>query len=470
MYENRYLDNFINSLEEADYKMDKEMKEKILKITHEKIRRKWMSIRNIAAACVLFAALASFIPNTPVYALRQKLFSFIPGVGVVQSDSEDTTIRSVLGKPVKLVDGETFAEVKTAYIKGNSLIISAITNAGAVGAGKFEDPKEFKEFFAGETAPQLYLIDGENRIKPGQVVWGGPSLETRVYTMQAFFRLSEEDNEKGTFKLEIEGIKGQLQIALSPVKSNYEPEDMGNTAVVDNVMLFADISRQGSLLQVLLSSVAPNTFKNVRMHLFDDEKSIFESGIYLMDSDGVRYEEDEGLRKQNNGSYNTFFFNVPEHKKGLRLVVPQILYNKEYKERNIKIYMPKPGKNVVINKELNLGETILMVETASVVTAQDPLLPDEFRNNDCMRMDISVKPAVNSRETILRAWPQIEVPHNVFGYLGVSYSTYAQLWGSKQQSGYSLTYFDDMHKTKKIMLNFNIQCAMTGPWEIEIAE
>ena len=52
----------------------------------------------------------------------------------------------------------------------------------------------------------------------------------------------------------------------------------------------------------------------------------------------------------------------------------------------------------------------------------------------------------------------------------ISHANYAPNWDPIEQKGYSLTMFDDMEKAKKVIVNFDVEFSMTGPWEIELTK
>ena len=77
-------------------------------------------------------------------------------------------------------------------------------------------------------------------------------------------------------------------------------------AVIDDVMIFAHTIREKDIVEVLVSIVAPGEYKNPISFLFDYEKELFASGVYLTDQSGARYEPDEELRKSRMEKYIHF--------------------------------------------------------------------------------------------------------------------------------------------------------------------
>jgi hypothetical protein len=490
MAENRNLDEFIESLDtyEMSFKeaggidrgttgrntdslyMDDCLKQKILKKTNRKLQRRKTFIKYAAAACILLAVLSSFIPNTPVYALRQTILSYIPGIGVVENIDETNIIKGVLAEPVKVTDGDKFVEIRSAFLRGNVLKISGVTNIGAIDAKDLDNVEDIKEFFSREKAgPLIYLIQDNERTKDRHQVWAGPSRETRRYRFDAYFNLNE-DTPANSYLFEMDGLEKNIEIALSPVKASTTPEEIGNAAIIDDVMIFAHTIREKDLVVVLVSIVAPSEYKHPRSYLFHHEKEYFASGVYLTDQKGTRYEPDEDLRKSQDDEISSFYFHVPEDKEGLTLVVPQILFQRDYKENNIKITMPKKNKDTLIDKTIQLGSHNISLDQAALVPAGSEILPDGFKTADCLMLNASAATETSSRESVLRIVPHIQVMDSPFHFVQVSQAINAEFWDTKLHGGYSLISFDGMEETKKIMINFSAEFTMDGPWEIQLDE
>jgi hypothetical protein len=189
--------------------------------------------------------------------------------------------------------------------------------------------------------------------------------------------------------------------------------------------------------------------------------------VHITDKDGNNYLPDEETRLQNNADVNDLYFKIPQNKEGLKLVIPQILYARSYNKDDIKINMPEPGRDMKINKVLDLNGSVVMVEKASLIPSNDPLLPADFKRSDCLRIDAVSRIGNNSRERVMRVIPNVEVPDGFFKFIGISQSANSELW-TEEQRGYSLVVFEEMEKTKKILLKFDVEYVMSGPWEIEI--
>ncbi|NLL95655.1 MAG: hypothetical protein GX227_00870 [Clostridiaceae bacterium] len=464
MSESRNLDMFTSNIDESSYTIEFSIKQKILEKTLNRVKQRWSLLRIIAAASILFILSTAFIPGTAVNALCKKIFSFIPGVGVVQNSDESGRIVSVLENPVRVTDGEMFVEVKSAYIKDKTLNLYIKTNVGTAGED-ITDPVEFKKFYAAETAPALFMLSGNERIKSGHSVFGGPSFESRVYFIDTSFYLDDANIKQKTFKFEMESFKSLIEIEMSPVTKGTTPESMDNVAIIDDVMIFAETSRQGSTLEVLISAVAPKDFKDIRFHLYEPEKEVLKDSVHIIDKKGNIYKPDDGKRKQNNERINNLHFDIPEETEGLKLVVPQIFYSRRYDQNGIKVAMPELGKEIRINKVLDMPGSRILIENGSLIPAGDPMLPEEFKKYNCLRILASATKGEGSAETVLRVIPSLEIPETLGGFRLVSQSAYSDLWGIEQR-GYSFATFDEIEKTRKINLKFDIEYTMKGPWEI----
>jgi signal peptidase I len=492
MFDNNKFDSFINGIDESIYTLDKEMKEQILsaalcKIAPEEadtkqrhnmkaslIRSKRLSIYTLRsiAACLTIILIFAFIPNNPVNALCKKIFSFVPGIGVTLSQDDEAPVKAALDKPVKAENGNEFLEVRSAYIANNYLYVSITTNVGTSRISNIEDKKEVLKYFSAENMPDIYLTYNDQKATLKNFTTGSPSLETNAYNISGYFCIDKNTSADTVFTISMDSFDTAADIRLSPVKSGVTPESMGNTIAVNDIIIFANTTRDDGILTVELSSVAPKAVRDVRFYLFDDEKVLFNDSIYALDKDGNKYEPDEYLRKLNNSGINTFYFSIPNDKEIEKIVIPQVLYNVD-REAQIKIRMPEAGKALMIDKAVDLGDSSVRLENASIIPHDDSLLPDEFKKFDCLKIDYTTGTLSNGSNTkILRIIPDISVPsESFFNYDTVpSSGVFSNFIPPDRNNGYTLIEFDGMEKTKKIMINLNVEFAIIGPFEMDIKD
>lgn len=513
MCDNHKLDSFMDRIDESEYKLDRRIEEKILsaainKITLEKVDEKkkqnakalpqrskslggieplspfycspsvnaankcisLYALRS-TAACLIIILIFAFIPNSSINAICKKIFSFIPGIGVTLSQDDEAPVKAALDKPVKAESGSEFLEVMSAYIANDYLYVSITTNIGTGRISNIKDKKEVLKYFAAENMPDIYLKYSNKKATLKNFTTGSPSLETKAYNISGYFYIDENTPTDTVFTISMDGFDTAADIRLSPVKSGVMPESMGNTITVNDIIIFANTKRDDGILTVELSSVAPKAVRDVRFYLFDDEKELFNDSIYVLDKDGIRYEPDESLRKLNNSGINTFYFNIPDDKEIAKIVFPQILYNMD-NEAHVKLKMPEAGNTVNIDKTIEIGNSSVRLENASIIPRGDRLLPDEFRKFECLKIDYATSTLSNSSTKILRIIPDILVPSEPFFNYDATPSSgvYSEFLPLDKNSGYALMEFDGMEKAKKIMINLNVEFAIIGPFEMDIKD
>jgi hypothetical protein len=244
---------------------------------------------------------------------------------------------------------------------------------------------------------------------------------------------------------------------------------MGSTINVQNIRIFANTDRSDGILTLSLTAIAPKTYKGVRFALFDHEKAIFPEGISILDKEGVRYQPDEELGKQNGGGINTFYFRIADTKQPAKIVIPQILYSQDC-DTEIKMNMPQAGKAVKIDKEIDLGDSALRIGEATLVPKGENILPDDFKKSDCLKIGYTTSNKKESNTKILRIIPEVQVPDGSTGYMQPSSSVYSEICPLDKNEGYALTEFENMDKTKKLKLAFEVELAVMGPFEMKIQE
>lgn len=477
------FDHFIKNINESEYPLNKDINEMILckafqKIKEEEHRQAFsiqknkfrlVSIRNATAACLALLLIYIFLSSSPVHALYQKIFSFIPGIGVIRSETEDSIIQSALNEPVRVSDDNAFLEIKSAYIVNNRLTVTISTNIGTGHIRNMQDKKEILQYVSGETMPGIYLLYNGQKVKLTGYSAAGPSLETKIYTINGSFYLEDNTPADTVFQITMDGFDKFVDFQLSLVKNGITPESMGSTLTVHDIVIFANTDRNEDILSVTLSTVAPKIYRNLRFYLFDFEKELFGDCIYLLDQEGIQYHPDDDLRLLNNSGIHTFYFRIPSDREVIKIVIPQILYNR-HNDAEIKINMPKMDSPIALQKELDLGESSLLLNNASMVPKHDPILPDEFYQYDCLKLDYHSIYPMGSIEKILRIIPNIHVPDGLTGYKRPSSAVNSELCPLEKNEGYTLINFEDMDKSKKIMITLDIEQAVMGPFELYIKD
>lgn len=471
MSEAKHLDNFADTLNPAIYPISKNMKELILNKAKKRINQKRYAVRMMIAACIVLLLISAFIPNTPVYALRQNIFSFIPGIGVIQENENGDRIVNVLQSPVKVTENNAFIEIHAAYATNDNLRIFARTNVGVPEISNIKEMKEQKrllEFAAGESSGIIYLVSSEEKIQAGSMLTA--LNHEGVTTVDATFPL-QNGMDLDKFCLEFEGFNQKIEIYMFPAASGSILDELGSVVQVDeNILIFADVQREGEVIEVLTTIIAPKEYEDLRMFLYDFERSLFHNDVHILDQGGNRYLPDDELRRLNNSGMNSLYFNVPQEKEGLRLVIPQILYTRGRLNNGIEIQMnvPKPEEGITINKEFQLGDMSILIEQVSFVPAGHPLLPDEWRAHDVMKVDTRAEAIKETNEMICRIMPDVQINDRSVKWRWISQAVNGELWALDDQRGYALVQFSELSADPKILMTFDVEFARKGPWVIEL--
>ena len=476
MSDNKNFDEYIEKLEYRDEIISHDSRKNILDSTRKKIENDSKTITNkrnnrkrtvsyAAAACIAMILLSGLIPSTPIFALYQSVFQFIPGVGVVKTE-EDTSIYLATDQAYKLEEEEGFLEVKYAYASGNSLNISIVTDIPFASLNLKSKEDILKEV-AGENelGLYLYLIIDNKKIYLNNYSMSGPSSLTGVVKIEGAVEI-EKKIENKTIVIGMDRIINQLEVQMTNVQENVLPSVLGKTLNIDDFLIFADFKRYEDISVLSLSSVLPEEYMNFRAYLFEDEKEIFDSGIYILDDSGNSYFPNDELREANNDSINNFYFNIPANVTGLILKIPQIFYDTGIIGQ-MKVKMPKNGDSIAVNASYSIGDMQIHFDSLSFVSVNDDEIVSKEFGEETLRLDFSTATEGKSDHRVYRIMPNIKVKEG-FRYVGVSSHGYAAYWNEMNQSGEYYTVFDDMKDTKKILVEIKVCNVIYGPFEIEL--
>lgn len=459
------LDDFVDKLNEKEFEDKNVSNNTIIDRTKKKIRkfRIIVYIKSIAAILVFSIIASAFIPNTPVNAFCKRVFSFIPGVGVVQTD-EGKGVISALKESVTQNEGREHITIESAYVQNGYLIVKAKTNIGLSDSADMS--KELLKFYAGELNPKIYLQNNGEWIQPASMQITGASPDTGVYKLQAQFKLPEEINKESEFNFSMEGFDPNIKIVLNEVISSTEISELGYNGTLGDIHVFADFERKEDTIQVMLSTVAPKEYKNIRFKLFDDEQEMFKS-VYIIDSRGNEYKSDRQQEEENDADFNVFYFNVPTEAKGLKLIIPQALYNRRFDDEMYKVKIPSVNEVVNVNKRFHIGESDVTLESVEFISKGSEILPETFKNFDSLKINLKAVNTVRGKEKVIRVLPIFLVRQNIFeGYNMIGQSIYEEKKNFSDQSRYAIGVFNGMENTKGIKLIFEIEFAYIKGTEI----
>ncbi len=455
------LDEFVSNIKENEYPADDVFKRNVLKKTMKKIKfkKRYNLASQIAAIFLAIVMISALIPNTPVNAFFRKTFSFIPGIGVVENDSYDNRIVSVLKDDVTVRIGNEYITINSAYIQNDWLIVHLKTNVG-LGNSNALGNKELLKFYAGELNPEIYLVYKNDMLKPQGKQTAGASLTDGTYSIQAQYQLPEGLLNKNEFTFAMEDFDQNIKIVMYELDGAGDIEDMGKHAIVGEIVVFADVERQTDTVRIMLSAVAPKGYRNIRFSNREIEKELFSSEIHVIDAEGTIYLRNVEMAKENGANVNTFYFSIPENAQGLKLIIPQVMYEKQITEL-YKFKLPGNNEKLYINKKYSTGENDIILKELEKLPAGSDLVPEEFRAFDSLKLDMEAINTSNSgKEIICRIIPSYKIKNNIIhDYMMTSQSTRADVWGLEIQSGYTISVIDDIDSIKNIALELEVECA-----------
>lgn len=470
MFENRYLDQFTQSVVLETENFSDLAKERIIYKTISKINatsyKKRLRIKVAVAACFVLLILSGFIPSTPIHAFVQNVFQLIPGLGIIQNE-ENQRISLATTKAYKEESEGAFLEIKYAYVMNKVLQINAVTNIG-YSEMDFTNKEEMLKKAAGEgeTPLRLYLLSGSKKIYLQNYTVAGPSMETGAMKFTGSLPLNEDLLQQTSLIIGFDHFEKQIQLNLENVEEGLYPDTMGSCLMIDDLLVFADLQRSGNLAVLNLSSVHPKQTRNLRFDPFDFEKEMFSSSIQMIDSEGTIYYPNDQLREENNDSENSFYFEIPSDQAGLKVVIPQIFYD-TWGIGDIKVPMPRLNETIAVNEKFECETTKIVFEGLTLLPKDNEVVSSEF-GEDTLKLDFSAQ-GQNSMVKVLRVMPEIKVKDG-FEYYGTSSHGYAALWDAELQEGSYYTVFDKMEEVSKILVEIETENVMVGPFEIEIKD
>jgi hypothetical protein len=201
---------------------------------------------------------------------------------------------------------------------------------------------------------------------------------------------------------------------------------------------------------------------------YSDEKDVFSESVRIMDSEGHTYLPDQDSAQKNHAERNTFYFSIPEDKDHLTVFVPYVFYKRSL-EKEFKMKMPKEGRTTDIREAFDLGDHTVTVKSAALVPKGSSVLPEDFNEYPCIRMDFDAKKILpESLEYVLRVDPTFDVRKGLLGkYTGVSQSAYEEKWDLEEQSGSVFVHLTGMEEYKDLSYRLNVDFVWISEVEIK---
>lgn len=430
------LDKIVDTIDESNYELDNEMKNNILKKIKRKQKQKSVLtiIKSIAAIVVLSFLTFTFIPNNPVNAFMKQVFSFIPGVGVTALN-EEYKVERVLNNIITYEDEKNYVDLYQAYIIGDYIQLAVQTDLYTIEKDKDDD---FIDFINNT----FLIIDGE-KIKATGTAGGSEIFESSYPLSDA-----QKNAEEFTLFLERENI--MITFTLEKVKSSENPSEVGSCVEVDDLMIFANLKREKNSCEVIISQVAPSNYKSISYEWFEHEDQLFTQGVYIIDSENNKYELVE--KDINKNRYkNTFYFNVPAKANGLRIVIPQLLYEIQLDEK-VLLQIPKEDEKQMVNYVFDMKTH--SIELESVIYRKN-----EYDNDIPAKLVMKMSEITKDEDYIIRrVLPLFETKKHILSqFMKTSQGTYSEVW--KNHEGLSISEYEGMKEKDQVKISFEVEMA-----------
>lgn len=391
----RYFDEYMDKIKVEVEEISESLQQRIVESTFNKITEdntdhkekkivRWKKVKYIAVICLALILLSGLIPSTPVNALYRSVFKFIPGVGIVESE-EDSSISMATGQSYKVESENGFLEIKYAYIQNDWLYISAVSNVGYTDIKDLTNKEEVLKKSDDDSFPRIYMLSGDEKKHIKNYVRSGPSLETGAAKISGAFFLEGELLDETIFVLGIDGLEKQVSVELENLEEGYLPDEFGSCLYIDDVLIFADIHRNGNVAILNMSSIIPEQYDRLRFHMYDSEKELFKSGIKIVDDVGKSYYPNEDMRKENNDNVNNFYFEIPKDAVGLKVVIPQIFYYTDV-IGDTEVKMPKLNEYISVDEIFDFDTMKIIFKGLTLLSEEDEIVEREF-GEDTLRLD-----------------------------------------------------------------------------------
>lgn len=446
--------------------LEKTLKKNEMSSKDQKHHFKWIKHKKkfLVAACFTLLLLSGFINATPVNALYQSLFQFIPGFGIVKSE-EDMSISRATTQSYRVTSNAHFFEIKYAYVQNKTLVISALTNIDYSSPKMTMDSTGKRIGISGKAKLGLYLwMDGEKTYLNNYSE--ASSNGTDVKKILGTFYL-EKVLEDSKITLGIDDFDAPIELELDEVKADDAPSNLGNCLFIEDMLIFADLEREGDVAMLNMSSVLPSEYQNLRFYLFDEEQKIYNSSIQIIDVDGNRYYPDEKKRQYNNADIDTFYFDIPEHIKGLKVIIPQMIYDTKAMGE-VKVKKPKWGEYIKVDQSYNIGEIELNFKGLTLISKENDEILKAI-GEDALRFDFTATYKTGSKQRVFQVHPDIKVKKG-FEYVRTSSMGIAPYWTSEQNEGCYYSSFDQQDDATKLSVEIRGSNVLIGPYEIVIED
>ncbi len=325
-----------------------------------------------ACAAVLVILLASFslAGFDNVAAALGKIFSLIPGYGIVENNE---SIEYILSQPVSAENENIKFSLNNAIATKDSItVMFTLERKNYDNQQLLKDKQKDREQLqsgSSPSQPKVVLYAGQRKISEYRGYTGGGS---KSYISNFAYKLKpEEISTDQTYTLEYTDYGLSLEFKLKNYDSYYSLEEIGTTGYHNDISITAVPTFLDGQVQVDLYAINKSAY---RLNSFCKADQPYQNNdLHLETESGIKnYTPLEAY----SGVNGKFLFNIDPGDKNFTLKVPYITVQSD-EEKAIALKIPKEGEKDTVNQKVEFKDCIMTIVD---VERTPPQYPGEYGN------------------------------------------------------------------------------------------
>lgn len=366
---------------DVSVKIDKKSKARVRKMVFEKAgfhAKKTVVVRRsvaCAATVALLLTVTSVVGFDNVQAAISRIFSFVPGVGIIESNNGNDRVKYCLSDPVTAENEDARLTINSAVATENSItVVYTLYMNNASDQPKIENQPENKEgkknkitLPINNSQPIIYSEDNINH--------------TVILQNEATFTLKpEEISEDATYELTHKGYDVSLDFTLKECQTYSDLNQIGATGCYNDISLTAVPTYDGDHVEVELYAINKSNYR------IESYGRVF----YAYQGKEINLVTESGTKSYASPNYsfdirNKFNFNVKSTDKNFTLNVPYLIVcGSEDEGKYVSLPIPKDGQEIDVNKEIEFEDG-----TMTIVSVKK--IPKYSDDRSALQMNIKYK-------------------------------------------------------------------------------
>lgn len=352
----KLLDKDINT--KANKKAINRVKSSVYKKAALKEKRNITISRRFAVCAAGFAVIIicfSLIGFDNVAAAIGRMFTFIPGYGIVENNQRIKHVINEINEPISDENSDIILTVTNAITTEKEItIMFEVKNKHY---SKKQAAKEKQEALNGinngeSVTSESYLNANGKRYKE-TTGYKSSSGEINVYAYS--YEVDSSDiNTDITYLLEFNGLSASFKL------KDYESFDMleqiGATGYNNDISITAVPEFKGNKLTVELYSINKSEYE-IYSYNKDYDKGYLGEDLHLKTNNGIKkYTTPDGWA----GANNKFMFEINSADKDLILNIPYIIVQSR-EEYDVTLPIPETGEKITVNKKIEFKDCTMII-------------------------------------------------------------------------------------------------------------